>query len=327
MAEDIAEERMRTILLWTIIVGALSAIVTISFTTRIPNDILRWSIESSEGGYLLSEGRYSINPYAFGIIISIILLSLVAVAANVTKFFASGKDRAEMRTLKAIRAQANKKQSEIDKTRNDLKRMATSSGVSSTQVKPLHALTAIHYKFLILDKYDGDVDAKFSIRAQEEMLFWEFWIEADEYAKEIKNYGDLEIDFKLLNADNRDLAWFPISIRNNRLTIMIAFFPLLKSGETAEVQLRYKWPGFFNRLKETGADSIYWSAQTADPHCLVEAKIEVVASKKTKRIKCVNAGNKLSSESLLSSHDGKVWTYQAHSNFGGKHINLAVSFD
>lgn len=318
---------MRLLLQWTIIIGAISAIVTISFTTRIPNDILRWSIENTDGGYFFKEGRYSINPYAFGIIISIIILSIIIFASNILSVFRGVSQQAETKALKLVKAQSNRKQSDIDKTRNNLKKIATSSGVSSTQVKPLHNLTAIHYKFVILDKYDGDVDAKFSIQAQEDMLFWEFWIEADEYAKEIKDYGDVAVEFTLLNGGNRDLAWFPISIRNNRLTIMIAFSPILKAGEQVEVQLHYRWPGFFNRLKETGADSIYWAAQTADPHRLVNAKIEVIASKKIKDVKCQNSGNKLPNESLIASHGGKVWTYTVHSNLGGKFINLSVSFN
>lgn len=318
---------MRFLSIWLTITGVTGTIVTFASYSRLPSDVFRLIYAQSSDGIQLTAGQYTIQPYVFATGLVIFILCLAFLATNaIDQIRGNSKNFQSLRRELATTLKSRRHTEKVlASMREDVARLAHQSGMASTQVRSLHSIKRIHYKFNVLPKYNGQVNARFVIEATEAMMFWDFWIESDDNAIKVQTMDDISAKFEILESSTPlDIVTFPILVRANRVGVLVGFIPPLQQGSSIELGVNYTWPGFFNTLKLHKKDRVYWAAQTATPHQLVDSTIEISSSKSLPKIKCKNDGNRIPGETLAYNAKTKTWTYKASTNFSNKQVNLSL---
>ncbi|WFU01929.1 hypothetical protein QA648_17780 [Rhizobium sp. CB3171] len=318
---------MRFLSIWLAITGVTGTIVTFASYSRLPSDVFRLIYAQSPDGIQLAAGQYTIQPYIFATASVTLILCMAFLVTNVIDQIRGNSSNLQSLRKELATALKSKRHTEkvLASMKEDVARFAHQSDMASTQVRSLHSIKRIHYKFSVLPKYNGHVDARFVIEATEAMMFWDFWIESDDNAIKVQTMDDISVKFEILESNTSlDIVTFPILVRANRVGVLVGFIPPLQKGASIELGVSYTWPGFFNTLKLHKKDRVYWAAQTATPHQLVDSTIEISSPRGLPKIKCSNDGNKIPGETLAYNGRTRTWTYKASTNFGNKQVNLSL---
>lgn len=142
--------------------------------------------------------------------------------------------------------------------------------------------------------------------------YWIYRIRADEESPEVSFMK--QIEFHVEDLEDTEVAYLVSRNEGRYKEVCVFFLPQIEPGKTRKIELRYRWPGFAQRLIDKNEAQYDWGFKGVPTDELSEVTFRAHFEREIGNVKCKSVGVRVKGASLKSEpgkENGVTWVYHA----------------